>query len=125
MDGNTAIANVLKMEGIDFLACIPSNPLIEAAAIAGIRPIVFRQESTGVHMADGFARIQRQTNRHIPDAERARSGKRFWWRGPSLSRLGAHPIASRRCGPGPSGSGPHVQSRSELRIRHQMVFSDQ
>ena len=57
MDGNTAIANVLKMEGVDFIACIPSNPLIEAAAVAGIRPIVFRQECTGVHMADGFARI--------------------------------------------------------------------
>ena len=36
---------------------MPSNPLIEAAAIAGIRPIVFRQERTGVHMADGFSRI--------------------------------------------------------------------
>jgi len=57
MDGVTAIANILKMEGVDFIACIPSNPLIEPAAIAGIRPIVFRQECTGVHMADGFARI--------------------------------------------------------------------
>ena len=57
MDGVTAIVNVLKLEGVDFIACIPSNPLIEAAAIAGIRPIVFRQENTGVHMADGFARI--------------------------------------------------------------------
>ena len=57
MNGNTAIANVLKMEGVDFLACIPSNPLIEPAAVAGIRPIVFRQECTGVHMADGFSRI--------------------------------------------------------------------
>ena len=57
MNGVTAIANVLKMEGVDFLACIPSNPLIEPAAVAGIRPIVFRQECTGVHMADGFSRI--------------------------------------------------------------------
>jgi acetolactate synthase-1/2/3 large subunit len=57
MNGVTAIANVLKMEGVDFIACIPSNPLIEPAAIAGIRPIVFRQECTGVHMADGFSRI--------------------------------------------------------------------
>ncbi|MCH8352061.1 MAG: thiamine pyrophosphate-requiring protein [Chloroflexi bacterium] len=57
MDGVTAIVNVLKLEGVDFIACIPSNPLIEAAAVAGIRPIVFRQECTGVHMADGFARI--------------------------------------------------------------------
>ena len=57
MNGVTAIANILKKEGVDWMACIPLNPLIEAAAIAGIRPIVFRQEGTGVHMADGFARI--------------------------------------------------------------------
>ena len=57
MDGITAIANVLKLEGVDFIGCMPSSPLIEAAAIAGIRPIVFRQERTGVHMADGFSRI--------------------------------------------------------------------
>ena len=57
MDGITAIANVLKMEGVDWIGCMPSSPLIEAAAIAGIRPIVVRQERTGVHMADGFSRI--------------------------------------------------------------------
>ena len=57
MDGVTAIANVLKLEGVDFIGCMPSSPLIEAAAVAGIRPIVFRQERTGVHMADGFSRI--------------------------------------------------------------------
>ncbi|MFQ6031034.1 MAG: thiamine pyrophosphate-requiring protein, partial [Dehalococcoidia bacterium] len=57
MDGATAIANILKMEGVDFIGCIPSSPLIEAAAIAGIRPIVFRQERTGVHTADGFSRV--------------------------------------------------------------------
>ena len=57
MDGITAIANILKIEGVDFIGCMPSNPLIEAAAVAGIRPIVFRQERTGVHMADGFSRI--------------------------------------------------------------------
>ncbi len=57
MDGVTAVANVLKMEGVDWIAVMPSNPLIEAAAIAGIRPVVCRQERTGVHMADGFSRI--------------------------------------------------------------------
>ena len=57
MDGVTAIANILKLEGVEWIACMPSNPLIEAAAIAGIRPIVVRQERTGVHMADGFSRI--------------------------------------------------------------------
>ena len=57
MDGVTAVATVLKMEGVDFIGCIPSNPLIEAAAMAGIRPIVFRQEGTGVHMVDGYSRV--------------------------------------------------------------------
>ena len=57
MNGVTAIASILKQEGIEWIGCMPSNSLIEAAAAAGIRPIVCRQERTGVHMADGFSRI--------------------------------------------------------------------
>lgn len=57
MNGVTAIAHILKKEGVEFIGCMPSNSLIEAAAVAGIRPIVCRQERTGVHMADGFSRI--------------------------------------------------------------------
>ncbi len=57
MDGVTAVANILKMEGVEWIGVMPSNPLIEAAAIAGIRPVVCRQERTGVHMADGFSRV--------------------------------------------------------------------
>ncbi len=80
MDGVTAIANVLKMEGVDFVACMPTNPLIEALALAGIRPIVCRQERTGVHMADGFSRINNGKKTGIflaqngPGAENAFSG---------------------------------------------------
>ena len=33
------------------------QPLLEAAAIAGIRPIIFRQEGTGIHMVDGYSRV--------------------------------------------------------------------
>jgi acetolactate synthase-1/2/3 large subunit len=57
MNSVTAIANILKQEGVEWIGCMPSNSLIEAAAAAGIRPIVCRQERTGVHMADGFSRI--------------------------------------------------------------------
>lgn len=57
MNGITAIAHILKQEGVEWIGCMPSNSLIEAAAAAGIRPIVCRQERTGVHMADGFSRI--------------------------------------------------------------------
>ena len=52
-----AIAEILKREGVEFLACYPTNTLIEAAASAGIRPIVCRQERVGVGIADGFTRV--------------------------------------------------------------------
>jgi len=52
-----AIANVLKAEGVEYLSCFPSTPMIEAAAQAGIRPIVCRQERAGVHIADGISRV--------------------------------------------------------------------
>jgi acetolactate synthase-1/2/3 large subunit len=52
-----AIANILKREGVEWLSCFPTAPMIEAAASAGIRPIVCRQERVGVGIADGFSRV--------------------------------------------------------------------
>ncbi|MGI9476339.1 MAG: thiamine pyrophosphate-requiring protein [Hyphomicrobiaceae bacterium] len=52
-----AMAKILKQEGIDTLFCFPTTPLIEAAAAAGIRPVICRQERVGVDMASGFTRI--------------------------------------------------------------------
>ena len=52
-----AIARILKREGISTLFCFPTTPIIEAAVAAGLRPIICRQERTGVDMASGFARI--------------------------------------------------------------------
>ena len=57
MNGYEAIAKILKMEGFEWLACFPSNPLIEAVAKEGIRPIVFRQERGGIMAADGYSRL--------------------------------------------------------------------
>ncbi len=51
------IAEILKREGVEFLSCFPTAPMIEAAAAAGIRPIVCRQERVGVGIADGFSRV--------------------------------------------------------------------
>ncbi|MEE2971079.1 MAG: thiamine pyrophosphate-requiring protein [Pseudomonadota bacterium] len=56
MKGVDAIAAILKREGVEFLVCYPRQPLIEAAAKAGIRPILCRQERMGVAIADGFSR---------------------------------------------------------------------
>ncbi|MBI4312797.1 MAG: thiamine pyrophosphate-binding protein, partial [Chloroflexi bacterium] len=58
MKGVTAIANVLKMEGTEYLFCFPANPLINEAAAAGIRPIIARTERGAINMADGYSRIK-------------------------------------------------------------------
>jgi len=52
-----AIVRILKTEGIEYLSCFPTTPVIEAAAAAGIRPIVCRQERLGVGIADGYSRV--------------------------------------------------------------------
>ena len=52
-----AIAEILKREGVHYMPCYPTTAMIEAAAQAGIRPIVCRQERVGVGIADGFSRI--------------------------------------------------------------------
>ena len=56
MNGFETIARILKIEGVDWLACYPNNPLIEAVAKEGIRPIAFRHERGAVMAADGFSR---------------------------------------------------------------------
>ncbi len=57
MNVSTAIAEILKREGISFLIGYPVNPIIEAAAEANIRTIIVRQERTGLHMADAVSRV--------------------------------------------------------------------
>ena len=57
MNGFEYVAGILKAEGVEWMACFPSNPLIEAAAAEGIRPIAFRHERGAVMAADGFSRV--------------------------------------------------------------------
>ena len=57
MNGYEAIAKILKQEGVEWMACFPANPLIEAIAKEGIKPFVFRQERSGIMAADGFSRM--------------------------------------------------------------------
>jgi len=75
-----AISEILKREGVEFLACYPTNTLIEAAASAGIKPVICRQERVGVGIADGFTRVSNGrrvgvfTMQAGPGAENAYSG---------------------------------------------------
>ena len=75
-----AITQVLKREGVEYLPCFPTTPVIEAAAEAGIRPIICRQERVGVGIADGFSRVTNGDRMGVfamqygPGAENAYSG---------------------------------------------------
>ena len=52
-----AIIEILRREGVEFLSCFPTTSVIDAAASAGMRPVICRQERVGVGIADGFARV--------------------------------------------------------------------
>lgn len=52
-----AVARILKIEGVEWVSCFPSNQLIEAVAKEGIRTIMFRQERGALMAADGFSRV--------------------------------------------------------------------
>ena len=75
-----AIVEILKREGVEILFAYPVNPIIEAAARADIRTIIVRQERTGIHMADAYARLHSGRKigvfamQHGPGAENAFGG---------------------------------------------------
>jgi acetolactate synthase-1/2/3 large subunit len=62
VNGDEYIAKILKQEGVTWLSCFPSNPMIEAVAKEGIRPIAFRHERGAVMAADGYARVSDRQN---------------------------------------------------------------
>ena len=52
-----AIITILKKEGLECLNCFPTTPIIEAAALQDIKPIVCRQERVGLGIADAYSRV--------------------------------------------------------------------
>ncbi len=74
------IAEILRREGVDVIFGYPRNAVLEEAATAGIRPIIVRQERTGVHMADALSRMSRGRRmgvfamQHGPGTENAYGG---------------------------------------------------
>ena len=57
MKARTAIAKILKAEGVQYVFTFPTNPLLEGAAEEGIRIVTGRTERHAIHMADGYARV--------------------------------------------------------------------
>jgi acetolactate synthase-1/2/3 large subunit len=52
-----AIAEILRRENVDWVIGYPVNHILERGAAAGLRPIIVRQERTGLHMADAISRV--------------------------------------------------------------------
>src|SRR2546423_8125878 len=57
MKVSDAIAEILRREGVEIIIGYPVNHILERGAAAGIRPIIVRQERTGLHMADAMSRV--------------------------------------------------------------------
>lgn len=80
MKVSAAIAEILKREGVDVIFGYPRNAVLETAAAIGIRPVIVRQERTGVHMADALSRLTRGRRmgvfamQHGPGTENAYGG---------------------------------------------------
>ena len=96
-----AIAQILKAEGVEYLFAYPINHIIEAAAKVGIRPIIVRQERTGLHMADAFSRTT--SGRRIGVLEDAVDTDPSWLEGNLFVALSQPPYVN------DDGSGPSTE----------------
>ena len=85
MKVSDAIADILRREGVETIIGYPVNHILERGAAAGIRPIIVRQERTGLHMADAMSRVTsgRQMGvfvmQHGPGTENAYGGVAQAW----------------------------------------------
>ena len=52
-----AVARILKIEGIEWISCFPSNLIIESTAKEGIPNVMFRQERGAIMAADAYSRL--------------------------------------------------------------------
>ena len=102
-----AIARILRVEGVAWTGCFPSNELIESVAKVGINPIMFRQERGAAMAVDGFSRMKNREEFGVlitqggPGSENTMGGlaQAYADNVPILYLPGGPPVASRSVQP--------------------------
>ncbi len=133
MNTMQAIARILKEEGVECVACFPSNNLIEEVAKVGIRTIMFRQERGALMAADGFSRLNDRKNFGVvitqggPGSENSMGGlaQAFADNVPMLYLPGGSPVAQMQVRPNfsPARTYQTVSKYSEVILQPNMVAS--
>ena len=133
MNTMQAIARILKEEGVEWVACFPSNNLIEEVAKVGIRTIMFRQERGALMAADGFSRLNDRKNFGVvitqggPGSENSMGGlaQAFADNVPMLYLPGGSPVAQMQVRPNfsPARTYQTVSKYSEVILQPNMVAS--
>ena len=133
MNTMEAIARILKEEGVEWIACFPSNNLIEEVAKVGIRTIMFRQERGALMAADGYSRMNDREKFGVvitqggPGAENSMGGlaQAFADNVPMLYLPGGSPVAQMQVRPNfsPARTYQTVSKHSEVIYQPDMVSS--
>ena len=133
MNTMEAIARILKEEGVEWVACFPSNNLIEEVAKVGIRTIMFRQERGALMAADGFSRLNDRQKFGVvitqggPGSENSMGGlaQAFADNVPMLYLPGGSPVAQMQVRPNfsPARTYQTVSKYSEVILQPNMVAS--
>ena len=133
MNTMQAVARILKEEGVEWIACFPSNNLIEEVAKVGIRTIMFRQERGALMAADGYSRLNDREKFGVvitqggPGSENSMGGlaQAFADNVPMLYLPGGSPLAQMQVRPNfsPARTYQTVSKYSEVILQPNMVAS--
>ena len=133
MNSMEAVARILKEEGVEWVACFPSNNLIEEVAKVGIRTIMFRQERGALMAADGYSRLNDRNKFGVvitqggPGSENSMGGlaQAFADNVPMLYLPGGSPVAQMQVRPNfsPARTYETVSKYSEVIFQPDMVSS--
>ena len=115
MNTMEAIARILKEEGVEWIACFPSNNLIEEVAKVGIRTIMFRQERGALMAADGYSRINDRKKFGVVITQGgARLRKQHGRPRAGIRGQHSYPVPARRLGGGADAGAPQLLARAHL-----------